>query len=943
MSDLALRLIAENRRTRDTFLDLGNCGLTEVPGEVGELVWLKGLSLTNRWDEWDGWEWLGRKSRNSGESNNRLTHIGPLARLTALQSLYLSDTKVTDLAALASMSALHRLAVSRTQITDLAPLASLTFLQSLSAGETQVSDLAPLAGLSAMQSLHVSSTQVSDLAPLAGLSALQDLDFSETKVTDLAPLASLLALQKLVVSKTRVADLKPLTNTFNLRELDVSNTQVKDLSPVLGLIRRGHPVGLSSVRWESGGIYVQDCPLTNPPREIAEQGNDAILNYFREREAGGVDHLYEAKMLIVGEGGSGKTSLLRRLYQPHEPLPTGAETTKGISIYRHEFKLKNERTFRLNVWDFGGQEIYHATHQFFLTRRSLYLLVDDTLKNYKAVSDEGFKNWLELIEVFGGHSPTLIFQNEKGGRSKAIDIGGIKSRYDNVKELYAGNLANADAADDVRDGIEFFASHLSHIGEELPARWIKVRADIEVRAREAPYMPVQEYFEIYHRHMEFDQSRALWMSRYLHDLGVFLHFQDDPLLARTVILQNEWATEAVFRILDNEAVKAKRGRFDGNDCQKLWRDSVYADMHPELLALMQRFELCYELRDIQPKTWLAPQLLPPAKPKAVTDWGNSEDLVLRYRYDFLPKGMISRLTVRLHRFVTNPEMAWVTGVLFEREGTAVLVEILANGSEIELRARGSERKALLSVITADLDALNESFQGLRDKVDKRIPCNCKLCRTASVPEFFEQKLLLRRKEHNKLKVQCERSFEDVGVLDLLEGIRLHKLPGWATGLSEIRIFLGSSSELREDRDEFDRYFREQNDQLGKRGFYLEIVRWENFLDAISETRLQDEYNKSICDCDIFVSLFFTKTGRFTEEEFDVANEQFKKTKKPLIYTFFKNADIKTGAADREHLTSLWDFQDKLKELGHFYTMYDSIEHLKRQFRDQLDKLLQQFG
>jgi internalin A len=29
----------------------------------------------------------------------------------------------------------------------------------------------------------------------------------------------------------------------------------------------------------------------------------------------------------------------------------------------------------LNVWDFGGQEIMHATHQFFLTRRSLYLLV----------------------------------------------------------------------------------------------------------------------------------------------------------------------------------------------------------------------------------------------------------------------------------------------------------------------------------------------------------------------------------------------------------------------------------------------------------------------------------------------------------------------------------------------------------------------------------------
>ena len=80
----------------------------------------------------------------------------------------------------------------------------------------------------------------------------------------------------------------------------------------------------------------------------------------------------------------------------------------------------------------------------------------------------------------------------------------------------------------------------------------------------------------------------------------------------------------------------------------------------------------------------------------------------------------------------------------------------------------------------------------------------------------------------------------------------------------------------------------------KKGFYLEIVRWENFLDAMSETRLQDEYNKQVRACDIFVSLFFTKTGKFTEEEFDTAHRQFKETGSPRIYTFFKNADVAYG-------------------------------------------------
>ena len=980
MSDLALQLIAENKRSRATFLDLGNCGLTDVPAEVGELAWLESLSFASQ------------KSQNTGDSNERLTDLVPLAGLSALQSLDVSNTQVSDLAPLAGLSALQALNVrytqisdlaplaglsalqslyfSLTQVTDLGPLAGLSALQSLDANDTQVTDLGPLADLSALQTLYVSSTQITNLAPLAGLSALQTLSFAHTRVSDLDPLAGLFALETLSVANTPVSDLRPLARLSSLKILFVPDTQVKDLaplgglaalailwasdtqvtdlSPLIELIRRGCPIKWSLDIGQGNGIYLENCPLTNPPPELVKQGTAAILNYFRERETGGVDHLFEAKMLILGEGGAGKTSLLRRLYQPGQPLPTESETTKGIVISRQEFKLKDGRPFRLNVWDFGGQQIYHATHQFFLTHRSLYVLVDDTRKDYKSVSDEGFKYWLELIDVFGGHSPTLIFQNEKDGRSKAIDFEGIKRRYGNVEKCYAGNLEKADAADDIRDGIEFFASHLSHIGEELPARWLKVRADIEARTSETPYIPVQEYFDIYRRHMDFDRTKALLLSRYLHDLGVFLHFQDDALLARTVILQNEWATTAVFRILDDETVKAQRGRFSSDDCDRLWPDSVYADMHPELLALMQKFELCYELRDSKPQTWLAPQLLPPAKPAALADWGSPEDLVLRYRYEFLPKGVISRLTVRLHRFVINPEMAWVTGVLFERDRTAVLVEVLANGSEIELRARGPEHKALLSVIAADLDALNESFQGLRNKVDKRIPCNCKVCLTASVPEFFDQKALLKRKQDNRLKVECPRSYELVDVLELLDGIKLDKLPGWAnempvvTAHRTIRIFLASSSELREDRDAFDLYFRQQNDQLRKKGFYLEIVRWENFLDAMSETRLQDEYNKAICECDIFVSLFFTKTGKFTEEEFTVAHRQFKNNRRPLIYTFFKNADIKTGTARKEDLSSLWAFQEKLDKLGHFRTGYDNIEHLKRQFGDQLDKILDQY-
>ena len=924
MSELALRRIHENKdkhaRGEDaSFLDLGNCALTKIPEEITELVWVEALSFSSEWWHWDGEGRIRIQTENYGPDNNIVRLPAFCSRLRNLRELWLNGSNE-----------------QRFRLNDLGPLEGLSNLLTLGLSNTEVSFLAPLANLTNLQTIDLwGADEVSDLSPLAGLLNLQMLDLWGTQVSDLTPLASLAALTL----------------------LNISDTEVSDLEPLLPLIKGGVPMKWDIPNWGECGIYVESCPLTNPPPEIIRQSKKAIFNYFREKEAQGVDHLYEAKMLIVGEGGAGKTSLLRRLYQTEKPLPEESEITKGIEVYRHEFPLSNENRFRLNVWDFGGQEIYHATHQFFLTKRSLYVLLDDTRKDYKTVHDEGFKYWLEVVDVLSGHSPVLIFQNEKGGRSKTIDLAGIKGKFDNVKDLYRGNLEQPGAADGLRGAVEFFVQHLPHVGETLPAKWVSIRADIERRARRKPYISLKSYFDIYRKHLKFDRDKALHLSRYLHDLGVFLHFQDDQLLARTVILQNQWATEAVFKMLDAEAVKDQLGRFTIGDCKRVWQDSVYADMHPELLALMQNFELCYRLPDTCPETWLAPQLLPPSKPGELAAWERPGDLMLLYHYDFLPKGMVSRLMVRQHRFVRRPDMGWVTGVLFERDDTEVLVEVPPRGGEIVLRARGPERKELLSVIAADLDALNETFQGLRGKVGKWIPCNCGRCRTLAEPEFFEQKRLMQRKRDGKLKVECPASYENVDVLELLDGIRMDKLPGWAKDESQsmspvtelenpectIRIFLASSSELHDDRDAFDLYFRQQNDRLRKRGVYLEIVRWDNFLDAMSETRLQDEYNKKVRACDIFVSMFFTKTGKYTEEEFHTAHRQFKESGKPLIYTFFKNADIKTGSAKKQDLNSLWAFQEKLSELGHFHTVYDNTEHLKRQFKDQLEKLLVKGG
>ena len=159
----------------------------------------------------------------------------------------------------------------------------------------------------------------------------------------------------------------------------------------------------------------------------------------------------------------------------------------------------------------------------------------------------------------------------------------------------------------------------------------------------------------------------------------------------------------------------------------------------------------------------------------------------------------------------------------------------------------------------------------------------------------------------------------------------------------IRIFLASSSELSEERIAFEEYFRRQNDYLRREGIYLEIIRWEHFLDAMSKTRLQDEYNQKVRECDVFVSLFFTKAGRFTEEEFDIAFGQFRNSGRPLVYTYFKDADAKVSSLKSKDLETRENFIAKLRSLGHYPTEYGSTDELKIHFRDQIPMIREKLG
>ena len=156
-------------------------------------------------------------------------------------------------------------------------------------------------------------------------------------------------------------------------------------------------------------------------------------------------------------------------------------------------------------------------------------------------------------------------------------------------------------------------------------------------------------------------------------------------------------------------------------------------------------------------------------------------------------------------------------------------------------------------------------------------------------------------------------------------------------MNTIRIFIASSSELEQDRKDFREFLAVENDRLHKKEVYLELVQWENFLDTVSQTSLQDEYNKELVKSAIVVCLFFSKAGKYTQEEFDTALRHFKETGSPLIYTYFRTGAPIPDPADQQ-AADLMAFKKRLADIGHFYTSYNNIDDLKYQFRKQLDRL-----
>ncbi|MDF5714424.1 MAG: COR domain-containing protein, partial [Rhizonema sp. NSF051] len=616
------------------------------------------------------------------------------------------------------------------------------------------------------------------------LTNLQSLDISRNQLSSLpSEFGCLINLQSLDISRNQLSSLpSEFGSLTNLQSLDISRNQLSSLPSEIRQIPklkkldlRGNPVPIPPEILGSKN-------LNEDPGDVKE-----ILDfYFRVQDPSETEPFYEAKFLIIGEGGSGKTSLAKKIKNESYKLQSDEKSTQGIDVIQWHFTQPNGKDFRVNIWDFGGQEIYHQTHQFFLTKRSLYALVADTRKE-----NTDFYWWLKVAELLSDNSPVLIIKNEKQDRQCEVNDRSLRAEFLNLKEILPTNLSTNRGLETIKENIQNYISRLPHVGQPLPRIWVRVRSALENDSRN--YINLEAYYQLCRGNSLSDRQDMLLLSRYLHDLGVCLHFQDDAILKHYVILKPEWGTTAVYKVLDNKTVRKNLGCFTQENLFDIWFDDKYAQMRDELLQLMMRFKLCYPIPN-RPNHYIAPQLLDINQPDYT--WDDTNNLILRYKYQFMPKGILTRFIVETHPWIEQQNLVWKSGVVLNKD--QIRAEIIEdyNQKEIKIRVAGNRKKDLLSVVTHELGKIHQSFERLQ--YNTLVPCNCITCEGSPTPHTYTLDSLRKRLNAGRYQVECEISYQMVDVRRLIDDVNL---PHIEENREVNRQSTPLQRQLKHDRDE----------------------------------------------------------------------------------------------------------------------------------------------
>jgi internalin A len=720
----AEKKIEEAGRSGAETLNFAMLGLTELPESIGILSRLRKLYL----------------------SNNNLSMLPrSLGNLVKLESLDLSKNQLTMLPeSIGQLRQLRFLDLAFNQLTYLPKsLGNLIDLKQLHIQGNQLTSFAGLLEAFTRLQISIDDPELDDFESFSRFSKREDLLIivisQEQQAMLLGTLENLIQLQTLNLSNNKLTLLPEfLGNLTNLEQLDLSNNALTDLPSSLAQLGEIRDLGFD-------GLILFGNPLNPALQSAYDQGLDAVKAYLRSL-AENAEPLYEAKLVLVGEGNVGKTTLLKALRGKQDEAPQENElTTHGIKIDIQGLPLphpeKEGVKIQLNTWDFGGQDVYRVTHQFFFSRRSLYLLVWEPRRGVQQCQVE---DWLNMIRLRVGDAARVLIvstYSKSGGHIARIDQPIFKQQYgDMIVGFHEVDSLVPDETTGEMVGIaelkKIIAEHaagLDQMGMLFNNNWKAARD--ELLARPEPRIPWETFAETCARH-SLSQIDTDTLAHLMHDLGYIVHYSDDEKLSDDVVLKPEWLTKAIGFVLEDRLTQEAEGILPDRRLSDVWRDHPFPNeprydpsIYPFFLRLMEKYDVSYRLPEDRHASLVA-QHVPQVRPELpwLPDENPPENLrkiAMICAMEEDPPGLVPWMIVRTHDYAlekNNHRLHWQKGIFLSHppHGEAMLEQ---RGREFHIYARAAWPEHFMNVIHSILEKLiTDNWPGMKDRYRFMVPC-----------------------------------------------------------------------------------------------------------------------------------------------------------------------------------------------------------------------------
>lgn len=570
-----------------------------------------------------------------------------------------------------------------------------------------------------LRALYLNNNQLTALPETIGqLSQLQTLEVSGNKLRALpARIGDLRKLNSLKVRRNFLSNLPESIGCLgSLRWLRIQDNRLVALPEALR-----HLTALAELQLAGNPALALPPELLSEPYEtydFADYGHvratyhhsganpASILDYYFKMR-GGRRPLNEVRLLLVGRGAAGKTSIVRRLIE--DRFDENEPETPGVDIRPWELDCGNNK-IRAHVWDFAGQVITHATHQFFLSHRNVYVLVLTGREDSEKLDAE---YWLRLIRAFGTEpgtgrtSPVIVALNKWELSECKVDRNALQEKYPFIVGFVETDCKSGRGIADLAKLLRETVDGMESVREAFPRAWFAIKESLATM--KADYVSYGEFRAQCRQLGESDAGAQDSLARVLHRLGVALNYADDERLREATVLNPHWVTKGIYTLLREAA--CDRGIMTLADVERVLPEEK-PEMRRYLVELMRRFDLAFPLTEAGDE-WLVPQRLPPTQPKLGREWQEPGLTRLRYTYTALPEGLIPRFITRTYPLSDGQER-WVNGVVLVMDDARALVRADPSERCVTAVVSGSAdgRRRLAGLVREDLRRIHADIRGL---------------------------------------------------------------------------------------------------------------------------------------------------------------------------------------------------------------------------------------